>query len=60
MNLAELSKILELHKVWLNSPDDQEGSKASLRGAELPDHTFFIMGEKYEIIITNGEYVLAN
>ena len=30
---------------------------ADLRGADLPDLTFIIMGEKYFISITNGEYV---
>ncbi|WP_196094822.1 pentapeptide repeat-containing protein [Enterobacter roggenkampii] len=32
---------------------------ANLRGADLPDLTFVIMGEKYFISITNGEYVRA-
>ncbi|ECC6792905.1 pentapeptide repeat-containing protein, partial [Salmonella enterica] len=32
---------------------------ANLRGANLPDLTFVILGEKYFIIITNGEYVRA-
>ncbi len=32
---------------------------ADLRGAYLPDHTFVIMGHKYPITITNGEYVRA-
>ena len=32
---------------------------ANLRGADLPDLTFIIMGEKYFISITNGEYVRA-
>jgi hypothetical protein len=32
---------------------------ADLRGADLPDQTFVIMGEKYFISITNGEYVRA-
>ncbi|HAU5508514.1 TPA: pentapeptide repeat-containing protein, partial [Cronobacter sakazakii] len=32
---------------------------ADLRGADLPDLTFVIMGEKYFISITNGEYVRA-
>ncbi|EDK2022989.1 hypothetical protein CHS89_23120, partial [Salmonella enterica subsp. enterica serovar Newport] len=32
---------------------------ADLRGANLPDLTFVIMGEKYFISITNGEYVRA-
>ena len=34
-------------------------SGADLRGANLPDQTFVIMGEKYFISITNGEYVRA-
>ncbi|WP_077957263.1 pentapeptide repeat-containing protein [Salmonella enterica] len=32
---------------------------ANLRGANLPDLTFVILGEKYFISITNGEYVRA-
>ncbi|EPE7077411.1 pentapeptide repeat-containing protein [Cronobacter sakazakii] len=32
---------------------------ADLSGADLPDLTFVIMGEKYFISITNGEYVRA-
>ncbi|MIH68303.1 pentapeptide repeat-containing protein [Salmonella enterica subsp. enterica] len=32
---------------------------AKLRGANLPDLTFVILGEKYFISITNGEYVRA-
>ncbi|EJA5011307.1 pentapeptide repeat-containing protein, partial [Salmonella enterica] len=32
---------------------------ANLCGAKLPDLTFVIMGEKYFISITNGEYVRA-
>ncbi|MGG4607017.1 pentapeptide repeat-containing protein [Providencia sp. Me31A] len=32
---------------------------AGLRGAGLPDHTYVIMGEKYPITITNGEYLRA-
>ncbi|EBB8731232.1 pentapeptide repeat-containing protein [Salmonella enterica] len=32
---------------------------ANLRGANLPDLTFVILGEKYFISITNGEYVQA-
>ncbi|EGD6366230.1 pentapeptide repeat-containing protein [Salmonella enterica] len=32
---------------------------ANLRGADLPDLTFVILGEKYFISITNGEYVRA-
>ncbi|EEG3884774.1 pentapeptide repeat-containing protein [Salmonella enterica] len=32
---------------------------ADLRGADLPDLTFVILGEKYFISITNGEYVQA-
>ncbi|MGU6596618.1 pentapeptide repeat-containing protein [Salmonella enterica subsp. enterica serovar Schwarzengrund] len=32
---------------------------AYLRGADLPDLTFVILGEKYFISITNGEYVRA-
>ncbi|EHS2044881.1 pentapeptide repeat-containing protein [Salmonella enterica] len=34
MNAAELSKVLEQHKVWITSLD-QEGSRADLRGANL-------------------------
>ncbi|EFT6059607.1 pentapeptide repeat-containing protein [Salmonella enterica] len=123
MNAAELSKVLEQHKVWITSLD-QEGSRAdlcdadlcgadlrdanlrganlcganlrganlcdadlrgadlrdanlrdanlcgadlrdanlrdaNLCGANLPDLTFVILGEKYFISITNGEYVRA-
>lgn len=63
MNAAELSKVLEQHKVWITSLG-QEGSRANLRdaslyGADLPDLTFVILGEKYLISITNGEYVRA-
>ncbi|ELY4225180.1 pentapeptide repeat-containing protein [Cronobacter sakazakii] len=98
MNSAELSKILDEHKVWVTS-FGENGSKANLcdanlcdadlrdanlrgadlcdadlcgadlrganlrganlRGANLPDLTFVIMGEKYFISITNGEYVRA-
>lgn len=32
---------------------------ADLRGATLPDHTYVIMGEKYPITITNGDYLRA-
>ncbi|ELO9227388.1 pentapeptide repeat-containing protein [Salmonella enterica] len=32
---------------------------ANLRNANLPDLTFVIIGEKYPITITNGEYVRA-
>ncbi|ECM3183808.1 pentapeptide repeat-containing protein, partial [Salmonella enterica subsp. enterica serovar Newport] len=32
---------------------------ADLSGANLPDLTFVILGEKYFISITNGEYVRA-
>ncbi|HFP7124737.1 TPA: pentapeptide repeat-containing protein, partial [Salmonella enterica subsp. enterica serovar Hadar] len=32
---------------------------ANLYGANLPDLTFVILGEKYFISITNGEYVRA-
>ncbi|ELT0996991.1 pentapeptide repeat-containing protein [Salmonella enterica] len=32
---------------------------ANLCGADLPDLTFVILGEKYFISITNGEYVRA-
>ncbi|EDV2697291.1 pentapeptide repeat-containing protein, partial [Salmonella enterica subsp. enterica] len=32
---------------------------ANLRDADLPDLTFVILGEKYFISITNGEYVRA-
>lgn len=68
MNSAELSKILDEHKVWVTS-FGANGSKAnlygadlygaSLRGADLPDLTYVIIGEKYFISITNGEYVRA-
>ncbi|HFW0116354.1 TPA: pentapeptide repeat-containing protein [Salmonella enterica subsp. enterica serovar Javiana] len=34
-------------------------SGANLSGANLPDLTFVILGEKYFISITNGEYVRA-
>ncbi|EJO2707054.1 pentapeptide repeat-containing protein [Salmonella enterica] len=96
MNSADLSKILEEHKVWITSMRES-GSRANLRGADLrgadlrgadlrgadlcdanlcdadlrgadlygadlrgadlPDLTFVILGEKYFISITNGEYV---
>ncbi|CCK11454.1 pentapeptide repeat family protein [Cronobacter sakazakii 680] len=86
MNSAELSKILDEHKVWVTS-FGENGSKAdlsgadlsganlsgadlscanlyganlygaNLRGANLPDLTYVIIGEKYFISITNGEYV---
>ena len=81
MNSAELSKILDEHKVWVTS-FGANGSKANLyganlsganlyganlsganlygadlRGANLPDLTYVIIGEKYFISITNGEYV---
>ncbi|EBD6536561.1 pentapeptide repeat-containing protein [Salmonella enterica] len=36
MNAAELSKVLEQHKVWITSLD-QEGSRADLCGADLRD-----------------------
>ncbi|HAU5511023.1 TPA: pentapeptide repeat-containing protein [Cronobacter sakazakii] len=98
MNSAELSKILDEHKVWVTS-FGANGSKANLcdanlcdanlrgadlrgadlrganlRGADLrganlcgadlcdanlPDLTYVIIGEKYFISITNGEYVRA-
>ncbi|EIC6176701.1 pentapeptide repeat-containing protein [Salmonella enterica] len=113
MNSADLSKILEEHKVWITSMHEN-GSRAdlrdadlcgadlrgadlrdanlcgadlrganlrdadlrganlcdadlcganlcgaNLRGANLPDLTFVILGEKYFISITNGEYVRA-
>ncbi|EAY9565147.1 hypothetical protein BA086_05640 [Salmonella enterica] len=93
MNSADLSKILEEHKVWITSMRES-GSRANLRdadlrdanlcdanlrdadlrgadlcdanlcganlrGADLPDLTFVILGEKYFIGITNGEYVRA-
>ncbi len=118
MNSADLSKILEEHKVWITSMRES-GSRANLcganlyganlyganlcganlyganlyganlcdanlcgadlrganlcdanlcganlcdanlRGANLPDLTFVILGEKYFISITNGEYVRA-
>ncbi|EKZ7814817.1 pentapeptide repeat-containing protein [Salmonella enterica subsp. enterica serovar Amager] len=113
MNSADLSKILEEHKVWIismresGSRADLRGADlrdadlrganlccadlrdadlrgadlrganlccadlrgadlrgadpccADLRGADLPDLTFVILGEKYFISITNGEYVRA-
>ncbi|EJN2432843.1 pentapeptide repeat-containing protein [Salmonella enterica subsp. enterica serovar Uganda] len=108
MNSADLSKILEEHKVWITSMHES-GSRAdlcganlrganlrdadlrganlrdadlrgadlrganlrgadlrdadlrgaNLRDADLPDLTFVILGEKYFISITNGEYVRA-
>ncbi|EAR9995657.1 pentapeptide repeat-containing protein [Salmonella enterica] len=113
MNSADLSKILEEHKVWITSMYES-GSRANLCGANLrgadlrganlcdanlcganlrgadlrganlcganlcganlcgadlrganlcganlPDLTFVILGEKYFISITNGEYVRA-
>ncbi|EGZ5218969.1 pentapeptide repeat-containing protein [Salmonella enterica] len=108
MNSADLSKILEEHRVWITSMRES-GSRADLRGANLfganlfganlcdanlrdanlcdadlrganlrdanlfganlfganlfganlPDLTFVILGEKYFISITNGEYVRA-
>ncbi|EOF5296610.1 pentapeptide repeat-containing protein [Salmonella enterica] len=113
MNSADLSKIIEEHKVWVTSMHES-GSRAdlrganlyganlcganlrganlcganlrganlccadlrganlrgadlrgadlrgaNLRGADLPDLTFVILGEKYFISITNGEYVRA-
>ncbi|HBC0318259.1 TPA: pentapeptide repeat-containing protein [Salmonella enterica subsp. enterica serovar Napoli] len=113
MNSADLSKILEEHKVWITSMRvrgsradlcdadlcdadlcdaalcgadlrgadlrgadlrgaDLRGADlcgadlcgadlcgADLCGANLPDLTFVILGEKYFISITNGEYVRA-
>lgn len=98
MNTDELRKILDEHKVYLESLGesgsranfsgtylrdanlrnaDLRGAdlswanliKANLRGADLsgadlraarlPDHTYVVMGEKYPITITNGEYILA-
>ncbi|ENS3023954.1 pentapeptide repeat-containing protein [Salmonella enterica] len=108
MNSADLSKILEEHKVWITSiresgsranlcganlcDADLRGANlrdadlrdadlrdadlrdanlrdanlrganlrgANLCGADLPDLTFVILGEKYFISITNGEYVRA-
>ncbi|EKQ8486258.1 pentapeptide repeat-containing protein [Salmonella enterica subsp. enterica serovar Agona] len=38
---------------------DADLRDADLRGADLPDLTFVILGEKYFISITNGEYVRA-
>ncbi|EGS6736589.1 pentapeptide repeat-containing protein, partial [Salmonella enterica] len=38
---------------------DADLSGADLSDANLPDLTFVIMGEKYFISITNGEYVRA-
>ncbi|HAG4611592.1 TPA: pentapeptide repeat-containing protein [Salmonella enterica] len=68
MNSADLSKILEEHKVWITSMRES-GSRANLCnanlcnadlcGANLPDLTFVILGEKYFISITSGEYVRA-
>ncbi|WP_105628792.1 pentapeptide repeat-containing protein [Cronobacter sakazakii] len=83
MNSAELSKILDEHKVWVTS-FGANGSKANLCDANLcdanlcgadlcgadlrdanlcdanlPDLTYVIIGEKYFISITNGEYVRA-
>lgn len=63
MNISELNKILAEHKVWVESCGEQ-GSKANLRGAnlrgaDLPDLTFIIMGMEYSITITNGEYLQA-
>ncbi|EDU6133689.1 pentapeptide repeat-containing protein [Salmonella enterica subsp. enterica] len=113
MNSADLSKILEEHKLWITSMRES-GSRANLSGANLsdanlrganlrganlrganlyganlydanlrganlyganlyganlyganlydanlPDLTFVILGEKYFISITNGEYVRA-
>ena len=108
MNTADLRKILDEHKIWIESfgengsranLSDADLSGAYLRGADLsgadlrgadlsgvdlsgaylrgadlrgadlrgadlsgaylPDHTFVIMGHKYPITITNGEYVRA-
>lgn len=73
MNLTELQKVLEEHKLWITSMHES-GSRANLsdaslrganlsdailRGANLPDNTFVIMSEAYYIQITNGEYVKA-
>ncbi|EBG4688072.1 pentapeptide repeat-containing protein [Salmonella enterica] len=38
---------------------DADLYNANLRDADLPDLTFVILGEKYFISITNGEYVRA-
>ncbi|EJX4245440.1 pentapeptide repeat-containing protein, partial [Salmonella enterica] len=38
---------------------DADLRDANLYGADLPDLTFVILGEKYFISITNGEYVRA-
>ncbi|EIR2445551.1 pentapeptide repeat-containing protein [Salmonella enterica subsp. enterica serovar Newport] len=38
---------------------DADLRDADLRDAKLPDLTFVIMGERYAITITNGEYVRA-
>ncbi|EDX4244303.1 pentapeptide repeat-containing protein [Salmonella enterica subsp. enterica serovar Daytona] len=38
---------------------DADLRDANLCGADLPDLTFVILGEKYFISITNGEYVRA-
>ncbi|WP_334469916.1 hypothetical protein [Arsenophonus sp. PmNCSU2021_1] len=58
MNNDELRKILDEHKVWVESLG-KKGRKANLIGANLPEHTFVIMGETYPIIITNGDYLHA-
>jgi len=68
MNATELQKALEEHKLWITSMREN-GSRADLRDADLcganlrdanlPDHTFVIMGETYYLQITNGEYVKA-
>ncbi|POP46891.1 hypothetical protein CHU32_08255 [Superficieibacter electus] len=83
MNTADLSKVLEEHKLWFES-FREKGSRADLSGADLsganlsdanlsganlsdadlsganlPDQTFVIIGERYFISITSGEYVRA-
>ncbi|EPI2626000.1 pentapeptide repeat-containing protein [Salmonella enterica] len=46
----------DLRDAYLRGADLRD---ADLRGANLPDLTFVILGEKYFISITNGEYVRA-
>ncbi|OWF79188.1 hypothetical protein B4900_10980 [Yersinia rohdei] len=58
MNLTDLNKILDEHKIWVESYR-WSGSRANLRGADLPDRTYVIMGEKYYLQISNGENVRA-
>ncbi|AHF77939.1 Pentapeptide repeat-containing protein [Sodalis praecaptivus] len=68
MNTADLKKILDDHKVWVESLY-LSGSRANLCGAnlcdanlcgaDLPEKTFVRMGGAYPVFITNGEYVRA-